>query len=240
MKKVIVLVLALLVAAGAFTGCSKQESKEETSSVIPTVLNTVEYTLYQNIFYNDKAGEYNGQEVTKEGTFATLHDAYSDVTRYYVWGYNDNTKCCDWQWELKIDDVNNLPANGCLVTVKGTYETNDAALDGLWIVNPEISVKTKYKGNSYDIDMLSMSNTLERVQITNVINFPDKFSGKSIGFYGRVKSDNEIEDTYYDNSWSVTVNGDFEVPAFGTKMIATGTVGDGVIDDVKLSDNTQY
>ena len=244
MKRVFIVTLSLLLITGIFAGCSKDSKKEEkaaeVSSVMPTVLNTVEYTLYQNIFYNDKASEYNGQDVEKEGTFATLYDAYNNVTRYYVWGYNDNTKCCDWQWELKIDDIKNLPVNGSLVTVKGTYEENESALDGLWIINPEITVKTDYKGNDYDIDMLSMSNTLERVQITNVMDFPDNFKGKTIGFYGRMKTDTSIEDAYYDNSWEVEVNGDFDVPAFGTIVIASGNVDSGKISDVKLSDNTQY
>ena len=85
-----------------------------------------------------------------------------------------------------------------------------------------------------------MSNTLERVQITNIINLPDSFKGKTIGFYGRMKNDTSVEDAYYDNSWSVDVEGDFEVPAFGTIVIASGTVDSGKIVGVTLSGNTQY
>ena len=242
MKRIIASGLSFIMIIGAFSGCSKSEKKEEkpASLIMPTVINTIEYTLYQNIFYNEKASEYNGKPAEKEGTFATLYDAYNNVTRYYVWGYNDNTKCCDWQWELKLDNTENLPVNGSLVTVSGTYETNESALDGLWIIKPDIKVKTKYKGNDYDVDMLSMSNTLERVQITNVLNFPDYFKGKTIGFYGRMKNDTSVEDAYYDNSWDVAVEGDFEVPAYGTIVIASGKIDNKKIADVTLSENTQY
>lgn len=226
---------------GIFSGCSKKESEEKPPSLLmPTKLDTMEYTLYQNIFYNKQIDQYAGQAATKEGTFTTLYDAYNDVTRYYVWGYNDNTKCCDWQWELKIDDTKDLPVNGALVDVEGTYEKNDKALDGLWIVNPKISVKTNYKGNDYDIDMLTMSNTLERVQITNVMNIPDKFEGKTIGFYGRMKNASEIEDAYYDNSWSIKVTGTFEVPNFGTTVVANGKIKNGEITETVIGKNTQY
>ena len=248
MKRIIALTAAALIILSVFAGCSKKEDnktekkdvKESVSTVMPTKLDTMEYTLYQNIFFNDKASDYNGQAVEKEGTFATLYDAYNNKTRYYVWGYNDNTKCCDWQWELKIDDTSNLPVNGSLIKAKGTYETNDEALDGLWIINPEITVETKYKGNDCDIDMLAMSNTLERVQIINVTDFPDYFKDKTIGFYGRMKDDITIEDPYYDNSWTVPVEGDYEVPAYGTIVILNGQVKDGSIKDVKISANTQY
>ncbi len=247
MKRLILIFLSAVMLAAALSACApktekaaKKEEKAE-SVLMPTVINTVEYTLYQNIFYNEKASEYSGQAAEKEGTFATLYDAYNDVTRYYVWGYNDNTKCCDWQWELKYEgEEKDLPKNGSLITVSGTYESDKAALDGFWIVNPEITIKTKYKGNDCDIDMLSMSNTLERVQITNVKDFPDKFSGKSIGFYGRMKNDAAIEDPYYDNSWNIPVEGEFEVPAFGTIVIANGRIEDGKISGVTLSKNTQY
>lgn len=240
MKRFILVLLSLLMLVTAFSGCSKKEKEKEKSVIMPTTLNTVEYTLYQNIFYNDQASQYAGKETQKEGTFTTVYDAYNDITRYYVWGYNDNTKCCDWQWELKIEDTKDLPVNGALVEVSGTYEENSNALDGFWIVNPEIKLKTNYVGNNFDVDMLSMSNTLERVQITNVIDFSEKFDNKTIAFYGRVKNNTEIEDPYYDNSWSIKVSGDYELPAFGTTVIVNGKIKDGCIVDAKLLKNTQY
>lgn len=241
MKRIALVLLSVLMILSVFAGCSKKEGdKKESSLLMPTKLDTMEYTLYQNIFYNNQMDEYAGKDAIKQGTFATLFDAYNGVTRYYIWGYNDNTKCCDWQWELKIEDDKNLPVNGSLVEVEGKYEKNDKALDGLWIVNPKISVKTKYKGNDYDVDMLSMSNTLERVQISNVLSKPEQFEGKTIGFYGRIKSADEIEDAYYDNSWSVKINGDFELSAFGTKVVANGKVKNGEITETVIGKNTQY
>ena len=239
MKRALLILLSVLIIIGLFAGCSKDKEKEP-SLIMPTKLDTVEYTLYQNIFFNDKISEYADKETTKTGTFTTLYDAYNNTVRYYVWGYNDNTKCCDWQWEIKFDDAKNLPNNGALVVVKGVFEENENALDGLWIVNPEVTVETNYKSGDYDVDMLTMSNTLERVEAANIQNMPDYFEGKTVGFYGRMKNDTEIEDAYYDNSWSIKVSGDFTVPAYGTTVIAKGTIKNGAIEGVTLSDNTQY
>lgn len=239
----------MLVICASFAGCGgKSESKDkgkknetaEVSDKMPTVLNTAEYTLYQNIFFNETAADYDGTATSKEGTFATIYDAYNDVTRYYVWGYNDQTKCCDWQWELKIDDTSNLPTNGSEVFVKGTYEVNESALDRFWIIDPEITVKTEFKGRDFDVDMKSMDNTLERVQIANIVNKKEAFEGKTICGYGRMLNENTLEDAYYDDSWTIELSGDFEVPAFGTLVEIEGTVKDGKIVDCKISPNTQY
>lgn len=269
MKKTTIILFIITALMLSAVGCSKADTKqtqvstsaaatestsaaatESTSAApvkeglltgdMPTVLNTTEYTLYQNIFYNDQKASFDGKETEKEGTFTTLTDAYNNVTRYYVWGYNDNTKCCDWQWELKIDDTAKLPTNGSLIKVKGTYAVDEAALDGLWITSPVITVEKEFSGHDGDIDMLSMSNTLERVQLTNVVQKKESFEGKTICGYGRMKSDASIEDPYYDNSWSVDVITSDKIPAFGTLIQFTGTVKDGVIADCTLSDNTQY
>ncbi|MBR0413427.1 MAG: hypothetical protein IJI47_07700 [Eubacterium sp.] len=247
MKKIISVTLCVIMAALMFAGCSgakadkKESGKATASDKMQTALNTAEYTLYQNIFYNDQKADYDGQEATKEGTFATLTDAYSNTTRYYVWGYNDQTKCCDWQWELKIDDTSDLPANGSYVTVTGKYEVNDKALDGLWIVNPKITVKTEFKERDYDVDMLSMDNTLERVEITNIMQKKEAFEGKTVCCYGRVKDDNTLQDAYYDGSWEIGFSGEnLELPAFGTIILVYGTVKNGELTDCTIEANTQY
>ena len=88
--------------------------------------------------------------------------------------------------------------------------------------------------------MKSMSNTLERVQIINIINHPETFEGKSIGGYGRVLDANTVQDAYYDGSWTIPVSGDFELPAFGTLVEFEGKVKNGKIAECTFSDNTQY
>ena len=247
MKKVLSVIISVLLIMALLSGCGGDKSdtsdkKEKTavSDKMPTVLNTAEYTLYQNIFFNEQQNDYNGKEAQKEGTFATVFDAYNGIERYYVWGYNDNTKCCDWQWELKIDDTSKLPSNGSLITVKGTYEVNDKALDNFWIINPEITVKTQFKARDYDIDMLSMDNTLERVQITNIVNKKEDFEGKSVCCYGRVLDAKTLQDAYYDGSWTIEFSGDFELPAFGSTILVYGTVKDGALTDCSIEENTQY
>ncbi len=239
----VVLIAALLPACGSTADvpeASQQQAENEVSDVMPTVVNTAEYTLYRNIFFNDMQADYDGKEAVKEGTFATIHDAFNDVTRYYVWGYNDQTKCCDWQWELKMDDVSDLPTNGSLVRVTGTYETNEDGLDDFWIIHPQITVKTPFVGRDYDIDMQAMSDTLERVQTINISNRKDVFEGKTVCGYGRVQNENTLKDPYYDNSWTIGISGEYEVPAFGTMVLVSGTIRDGVIADCEIASNTQY
>lgn len=239
----VVLIAVMLPACGSTADvpeASQQQAENEVSDVMPTVVNTAEYTLYRNIFFNDMQADYDGKEAVKEGTFATIHDAFNDVTRYYVWGYNDQTKCCDWQWELKMDDVSDLPTNGSLVRVTGTYETNEDGLDDFWIIHPQITVKTPFAGRDYDIDMQAMSDTLERVQTINISNRKDVFEGKTVCGYGRVQNENTLKDPYYDNSWTVAISGEYEVPAFGTMVLVSGTIRDGVIADCEIASNTQY
>ncbi|MBR4241837.1 MAG: hypothetical protein IKR97_06410, partial [Eubacterium sp.] len=96
MKKIIALVLCALMIVAALCGCSKTQTKDNdksditsSSKTMQTVLNTAEYTLYQNIFYNDTKADYNGKPAKKEGVFTTVIDSYNNTVRYYVWGYND-------------------------------------------------------------------------------------------------------------------------------------------------------
>ena len=75
-------------------------------------LDQMEYAAYVDIFYNKNAAQYENQKYTKEGVFATLVDAFSGVTRYYVWGYADQTKCCDYQWEFVMPEGTEIPESG--------------------------------------------------------------------------------------------------------------------------------
>lgn len=243
MKKKILLVFLLLAAVLMLSACAKkEETYEATSNSVPTVLNTSEYVLYQNIFYNNYGSRYDGKTVTKHGIFTTIQDAYSDVTRYYVWGYNDMTKCCDWQWELNVTDAANLPANGSLIDVKGTFASSGSALDGYWIEKPEITLLTAYTGKTAELDMTTMSDTLERVQLINVMNWVDKFAGKSVYAYGRILDTTTLQDPYYDGSWTTAFSSADQIPATGTSVVLRGTVaamqsGDrttSVIDDAKI------
>lgn len=247
-EKIISLLLCVLITV-SFFGCSKADDTssgttaaeaQADSSTIQTVLNQAEYVLYQNIFTNDQADDYDGQPATKEGTFAVLYDEYNSTTRYYVWGYNDQTKCCDWQWEIVPDDTTSLPSPGSLVEVTGTYAVNDSALDKFWIENADITVKQAYDGGNADVDMTTMGGTLERVQVINMQQFPDKFEGKSVSVYGRVESTDTIQHPYYDNCFSQQFVSTDDVQAIGTVLIVSGTYQSGVITDASVSVTNNY
>ena len=241
MKKIICTVLALI-CVFCVASCSEDAfSYEKESSVMPTIINTSEYTLYTNIFYNDYGSRFENQKVTKTGTFTTLYDRYTGKTRYYVWGYNDNTKCCDWQWEFVAPDENNLPDNGSLVTLTGNFVKDSNALDGYWITDATLTVITKYTPKStYDIDMCTMDSTLERVQIVNIQNKSDYFDGKSVSAYGRINSDNSIQHPYYDGDFELSFTTSGKVPSIGTYVIVTGTLKNGVIENAAVEETDLY
>ena len=69
----------------------------------------MEYTIYMNVFQDISSKQFDGIEMDKKGTFAILQDDWSGKTRYYVWGYNDTTRCCDYPWEFVPADVSALP-----------------------------------------------------------------------------------------------------------------------------------
>ena len=249
MKKLFPILLSVLLMTALLSGCGEQTG--DTSAApkaagnvvegeMPALVNSSEYVLYQNIFRNDGKADFAGKETDKRGTFATLHDAFHEVTRYYVWGYNDQTKCCDWQWELKIDDDSDLPTNGSLISVHGVYEENEDALDKFWIIDPQITVEKAFDPRDFDIDMQSMDGTLERVQSINIATKTDAFEGQTVCAYGRILNEKTLQDPYYDGSWTIDISGDYEVPAFGTLVLVTGTVRNGGIADCVLSPNTQY
>lgn len=206
-------------------GCSTSSGDDaETSDERQGTVNQTEYVLYENVFFKGYANNFEGKSVKKVGVFAILHDAYNDLDRYYVWGYKDQTKCCDWQWEFTPKKGQKLPAVGSLVTVVGTFVSDERALDGYWIENAKVRTNTIYTGPVYDVNMYVMSDTLERVQLINLQRFPEYFKDQTFSAYGRVKSMTSFQDPYYDGSWYYEFVYDGSVPAIGNMILLTGTL----------------
>lgn len=233
-KRILPLILAAVVAS-SLAGCggrSAEESGVESSAVSGTdtrqeVFSQDEYVLYQNVFHGDYGKQIDGSPVEKEGVFAELYDAYNGKQRYYVWGYYDQTKCCDWQWEFVPREGEELPPVGSRISVTGTFESNGDALDGYWIASAGVTTVTKYTGQAPEIDMCSMSCTLERVQMYNLMYKPEFFEGKEFSAYGRVASPDSLKDPYYDGSWETKIVWDKDIPAIGTVVTVTGKVDGG-------------
>lgn len=249
MKKILFTLLCIIFLLSLCACHSSQSGNSETktdntesssSAVMQTVLNPSEYVLYLNIFNNGQGKDYEGKQVTKTGTFATIIDKYNNRTRYYVWGYNDNTKCCDWQWELNITDTSNLPSNGSLVEATGNFAASDESLDGYWIENPTIKVNAAYTGPACEVDMTTMSATLERVQLINIQQHPDDFEGKTIYSYGRVYDLTSIQHPYYDNVWVQSFETTDTIPAIGTCVIVNGTFSDGVLKNSNIKETDLF
>lgn len=225
-------VLAICCAGCAADSPAASAGKETTTC--PEVYSPDEYMLYQNIFYKDYAKDAVNKPVVKEGVFATVYDAYNQRQRYYVWGYYDKTKCCDWQWEFVPEKPETLPAPGSLIKVSGTFVANDMALDKYWIFLPTVETKTVYTGPQAELNMGVMSGTLERVQILNILYRSEAFEGKSFIAYGRVLAD-KIQDPYYNGSWQIPYSWDGTLPGLDVLCSLSGKVQGGTLAAVQLA-----
>ena len=182
----------------------------------------MEYSAYVDLFYNENGKSYEGKTFKKDGTFAILKDEYSNVTRYYVWGYADNTKCCDYQWELVIPAGSVIPEPGSYVKVEGKMEKSEDALDGYWLTDVKIETKESFKNAGFDLDMTTMSPTLVRVQIINMLQFPESFQDMKVRLFGRALSTGSIQHPYYDEAWSMHFTETDTVPAIGNYILLEG------------------
>lgn len=254
MKKIFALILTLtLTLSFAACGTGNEETSAENGDTVtnPTAdallsdgeldtgmkekFDQMEYSAYVDLFYNDNGASYEGKTFSKDGTFAVLKDAYSNVTRYYVWGYADNTKCCDYQWEFVMPDGMEIPEPGSYVKVKGTMEKNEAALDGYWLKDVTLEVTEEFENAGFGMDMTTMSPTLVRVQVINILQFPDNFKDTTVRVFGRALSVNSIQHPYYNESWSMHFTETDTVPAIGKYILLEGTYNDKQITTNKLT-----
>lgn len=243
MKKLFVILISLILCISLFA-CSENESETtvednassaaEDNNAQPMKLDAMEYTLYTNIFFNDQADQYANTEYTKEGIFTILHDVYSNCERYYVWGYADNTFCCDWQWEFVPDDTSKLPEPGSLLKVEGDFVADEAALDGYRLTDVTYSTVQEYKGAKGKYDMTTMSPTLTRVQLINMLKDPVGHTGEKVTIYGRIETDNQLQHPYYDNAWYIKLDYSEALPAIGTYVTVEGTFNGTTFDDSKI------
>ena len=186
-------------------------------------LDQLEYAAYVDIFYNQNGAEYENNTYTKDGVFAILEDAFSGVYRYYVWGYADQTKCCDYQWEFVMPNGMEVPEPGSYVTMTGKLTKSDDALDGYWFTDATLTVEEPFAHAGYDFDMTTDSPTLTRVQVINMQNFASQFADKTIRIYGRAMTLNSVQHPYYDNAWSMDFNYDGEAGfAIGDDILVEG------------------
>ncbi len=236
-----VIMIMLLVCS---CGSEKEKAPDNSAKAIKpfdVVIDPDEYVLYQNIFYNEAYDEYVGKEQTKTGIFSIVYDRYSEVERYYVWGYYDQTKCCDWQWEICPDGLTELPKEGSKIEVKGTFAGSDKALDKYWLEGAYVTVVSEYTGTLYDVNMCLMSATLERVQLANMQQHKEFFEGKSLSSYGRILNLDNIQHPYYDSSWIQPFSTpDGSAPAIGTTVTVVGNYVDGVIDNAEILATSAY
>lgn len=209
---------------------------------IKETFSSLEYAAYVNIFYEEKADEYVNKTYTKEGTFAVLRDEYNKVDRYYVWGYADKTRCCDWQWEFVPSDVSALPKAGSYVKLTGKLVADEKALDGYRFTETKLDTVEAYTPAD-GMDLTVMSPTLVRVEIANMQGNSEAFKDKKVTVFGRALNGSCIQHPYYDNSWNLDMvmpSGE-TAPATGQYLTVSGvfTVENGG-SYLKVTDCKKY
>ena len=222
MKKLISILTVLLICVTlAACGGTGDTSPTDNGSDYE-VFDSMEYSAYVNIFYEGNGSDFENKTYTKEGVFGILQDEYSGVTRYYVWGYADQTKCCDYQWEFVPAEGTQLPAPGSLVKISGSFVANDDALDGYWFEDVSFEVKKEKAASAYDYDLTTLSPTLVRVQLINMQVHPLVFDSKSVNVYGRVLDSDTIQHPYYDEAWELDCVGELNATT-GNYVTVSGT-----------------
>ena len=200
----------------------------------------LEYAEYCKIFYEyldfqnekvpayEQTTKYDGKEMTKDGTFGIIEDAFNNMTRYYVWGYSDKTRCCCYQWEFVPNDASALPEPGSYIQVKGTFAASADALDSRWIENADVTVQQAYTPDAGIMDLTLLSPTLVYVQVANMLNRPESFTGRTMRIFGRAYGPATLQHPYYDGSWQLDFTSD-QQPAAGTYLTLTGTYADKLL-----------
>lgn len=240
MKKLTVLLLAACLLLCLCSCGDPGASGTATTDTLPQIFDGEQYQIYQNVFYNDQASGFLGQQMTATGVFVAIRDSFNSVTRYYCWGYYDQTKCCDWQWELKLDDTSNLPANGSKVTFTGTFTRDEAALDKIWMTDVTLKTEAAYTGPTCEMDLCLMNATLERVQLMNMQYFPEEYNGRQVRLYGRIYDPQTLQHPYYDNAWMQNFSANGEVPPMGTLAVIDGIFTDAGITDATVTPTADY
>lgn len=221
MKRLISLLLIIFTLT-SLAACSDKNGASATR--MAKVINSMEYSLYLNV-HGELGDRYADITYEKTGVFAILYDEYNSTVRYYVWGYSDETLCCDWQWEFVPADPSELPPIGSYVTVKGKLVRDSDALDNFRMENATVKTITEYTAANGKYDTTTMSPTLAMVQLQNFMGYANVFRGEEITVYGRIGTDSTVKHPYYDGAWSIAINYDKTLPAIGKYVTVTGTLG---------------
>lgn len=268
MKKFFVLFIVLVMLV-SFTACSSTVSPAtnastdnnvsnesdirtnnndyETTVKVPDILSQIEYATMNSLYNGDESLLNVSMEHT--GIFVTIDDTVNNKTLYFIWGYLDKTKCCDWEWELDPDalDLNNLPVNGSKITFTGSIVKSDKAAELYWISNiKDFKIDSVYGGldSSVDYDMRTMNATLVFYQLSFLLNSFEKTEGKTVIIYGRVYSvgsdsqTDAVQHPYYNNYWVLDLEMEKHLPAIGTNVVIRGSIGNFVLTNAsyELSD----
>lgn len=118
MKKTSVLLLFLLLALSALSGCGGANAAVDLDLVPSATLSpTVIYSLATNIA--KEPADYAGKTIRAEGEIVHPTDSTTGKTYHYII-ITDNTGCCQQDLELILEN-GDYPEEGEIVQISGVY-----------------------------------------------------------------------------------------------------------------------
>ena len=244
MRKIWITLMAILLLCLSLCSCTYEgliESEDvQLSDTVPLVINEDEYIVYGNVYQQHSGYMYEGQRQTKTGILCTVYDHHADKARYFVWGYCDDKLNRDWQWELKVKDPQQLPPDGSLIEVTGTFQKSTKAFSEYWLTQTSWTVKMQYTGEQYDLNMACMNTTLAATQMEQLHHEPSYFEGKTLSLIGKVDSADTIRHPHSEEMWHQTVQTTTELSPVGAGVLVTGVWRNGVVTEAVVTPSWLY
>lgn len=211
----------------------KEVSPDTVLESIPLVVSEEDWQVYSNVYRSGDISKLNYEIKEGTGIFTTIKNNKTGKNSYYVWGYSDEDRTHDWQWELDLENYNGqIPSNGSLIHYSGTFVSSELANDYYWLTNVYLDVKRELVlKTKYDYDTRTMSPTLSYFQLCHVLGYIGQTEGQPICIYGRVSSLNmdgihtSVQHPYIDDFWNITIDTQINVPKIGSTIVIKGTVG---------------
>lgn len=164
-----------------------------------------EFVKYDDMFIKKNFQSYENKSLTVTGIFCVLKNTNTDALHYFVWGYKDTAKTSCYQWEIVLPEGVEAPAAGSLVEVSGTMTKEAGSIDSYRLTDTSLTVKEEATPSGFELDFLTLSPTLRRVQLQYIVLYANKEASYTARAGGKALSENTLGDTdpILNSDWSV-------------------------------------
>ena len=173
-KHICLIGLSLLVVS-SLGACSRQQII--IKNPVDAKSNPSEGLEYDQFYAEENINTPHDESMqTKQGIYTRFFDKLTQKTRHFIWGYTDETKTSDWQWEFTPENEEELPFPGSTIEITGVLTEDFEALSGYGFQDVTVRTIKKYTQRAIaDIDMNTMSNTIQHLQISNILHYASDY-----------------------------------------------------------------